>query len=680
MAVEQIYKFSGTYNASELLQTIDNNFATIDARTGFDTFQDYGLACDGITDDTSDFRNMISSIGSDNKVFGLKSDCILGDATEIIIPNNIQIWPLGGKLIINNNAVLTFKGNFPNSHIQIFQFQSQETANLPVLQIDEQEFVSPVWFGWKMSGSNADALNNYHAFRAAWNCAGRLSDVKNGSSIQFPSGVGYCNPIYVTVDGWDLSAKFSKISGVGKRKTIIKLASNSNAALIRLYDNFDFDFQDIEFDGNKDNNTSMTEPVLWFNYYRIGLKNFTISNFNKIGIQIDESQTNAIHIENPNIILGGIESTGIKITGPINLSINGLIDIENCTYGIDIYGNNTTIFDSRYNSRINITGSWYGEQVIEPLRLFGISGVYARFQSYSRESGRAVGIYYDNIRNMPSMFNLIDVRGNRDEKTVNDFSGIYVEDKCPFNRLYSDPGLEIIDNDGRNSYNGSYWGKFSPINNWNVTSYVDSTNPKDFGLYLEAYEDGVFFNDIIGYDVNGLTHVKLTAGGTLGTYIYNGLGFGTNYFILRLKGVPGANSRFAIFNQGNGRYDHARKYFEPNPEPQNTFYYHFDFNGEWQDFIIPFEVTDTNGHNGILYATNSELEVAYINLVDNKNTGFLHKKGGNIIGYNNNSHVNSVSLPLATNVTIGTKNFCPDLGHEVISDGNNWKKPDGTNI
>lgn len=662
-------------NTGELLLAKEYN-SIIDGRVR--SLQENGLLCDG-SDDTLAFRTLISDTGNTEVYFIITSTFLIGDDTLIVVPRNIHFIMAGGFIRLNNNANIRFNGNFPQDHVQIFEFVSQLPDNLPNLQINEQEWISPIWFGWKMSGLNADAIINYYAFRAAFNCAGRLSETSHGSSIQLPSGVGYMNGFQTGIDGVNVNSKFTSIKGAGKRKTVIKLANNENKSLFHLNTNFDFDIDGIEFDGNKNNNTLMLSPVISLDYYRIGLKNFSISNFNKIGLRIESAQTNAIHIENPNIYLGGNESTGIEIYGALNVHIGGVIDIENCIYGVDIYGTNTTILDSRYNQRVVIDGSWYAEQLQRGVRLFGTTGVKVDVACYAREALYFAEIKYDDTRDMPSMFNYIDVRGIRDEKEFNNNNSVLIEDRCPFNTVFTDPGFIVTDNDGRNAINRDSWGEVIPINDFTGNNFTPDTNPKL--LYHINYElvSGNTFNDVINYDVNGVNHLKILPSGDIRIQ-YVTLQSGTYYYLIKMKGTPGANTRLGILCDDGSRYDHARKKFTSPPDPYDTYYYYFHLTGDWQIFRVPIIIEVERRVYSILYATDGSYEVDYFNLSDNKTQGFVHVKSGSIVGYNEKSHYISTQLPSANLMLIGTKNFCPDLGHEVISDGNNWKKPDGTNI
>lgn len=107
-------------------------------------------------------------------------------------------------------------------------------------------------------------------------------------------------------------------------------------------------------------------------------------------------------------------------------------------------------------------------------------------------------------------------------------------------------------------------------------------------------------------------------------------------------------------------------------------------NGELQFFSIPIILGEQRKlcfrfrGNSLTY---DYVDFYYFNIADRDDADLCHIRAGNVIGWGmNNPIVTSISLPPADEVPVGTDAFCTDLGMKVISDGTNWKKPDGTNL
>jgi len=402
---------------------------------------DYGCVGDGVTDNTPAFSKLIETISKAEATVIIPNGRFL--IRDIYIPANIELQFFnGGRIVWGKIAKIWVNAYINAGHKWIFENESELPNELPQLGIHRQEWISPIWFGGKMSGSGNDYIINHNALRSAWNSARRLSQTQDGCMIKFPSGTFIMKGMKSWEDGWQPTAKFSDIVGSGRSKTTIMLAGSENKSLFNILNSFDVSFRDIGFNGNAAANTAMTEPLIYVAFYRVNFINFRIENCNADGLSIRTGQANAYHIHDP--LIFNVKGIGIKLSDVINCTIDGLIDIESTGTGIMVTSTMTTSYNSRYNSRVFIHGSWYGEKLVTGLHILGTCSVKAEISAYMRTTKNFVLIAYDKDRNMPAKYNYIDTRGSRDEKALG-VNNIIIDSGCTNNTVLADEGTNIID-------------------------------------------------------------------------------------------------------------------------------------------------------------------------------------------------------------------------------------------
>lgn len=679
---KQVLEIGNT--GSDLVSKFNNNFDEIYTEDsiikeiyGY-VLTENGCVGDGLTNDTTAFSALLTGIGSNYATIIINDGrFLIGSCT---IPENVELnFVNGGRIVWLSGSTITIHGHINAGHKWIFENQSELSSELPSLQINRQEWVSPIWFGGQMSGDNADATINYNALRSAWNCVSRLSQTQDGGKIKFPAGTFIMNGMISDSDGWDSIAKYANIEGAGRTKTTIMLASGQNKALWYAWGSYDFQIKDIAFNGNAANNTAMTDPLLLFGFYRTDLIDVKITNCTANGIEYIPGQNNAHSIINPLIYdVGGI---GIYFNGVINAYIGGIINIESTSTGITFDGYNTTLYDSRESARAVVEGSWYGETVTDCIVLNGVSAVNVKVAFYARSSQSLVKIKYDEVRNIPSLFNTIDVRGSHDFK---DTSYVRIEDKNPFNMIYVDGFVQIIDLDGRNGINGI------PGCTKTLGLVRGATIYNERSLPLAGHTgDGNIFNDGIAHfatsnkSIHKVVYPTDDQIETHQTVLFSDLE--TKYYVCVIKGDPGKHASLYIRNETTlDVYDHPRKEWI-TPEDMNAYNnrrFIFDLNGQWQTFCIPFIPQSTGTtHQFFLYCQGYYLYCCYGAIFDRNDAVLHHIKSSTVIGYENeDAFYNQVDLPPATEVGYGTTCFVKDLGYKVVSNGVNWKKPDGNNL
>jgi hypothetical protein len=647
---------------------------------------------DGVADNTTAFNSLLTTIGANYKTIIIPSGRYL--IGNCIIPYNVELhFVNGGRIIWKKSATVTIYGEIKAGHKWIFENESELSTEIPNLQINRAEWVSVVWFGAKSSGLNADATINYNAFRGAWNAVSRLSQTQDGTKIKIPAGTFFINAIEYSADGWNSNAKYANIEGSGRMKTTLMLASGQNKCLLNAGGSFDWKIQDIGFNGNASGNPTMTDPLLLFRYYRTDLIDVCVQNTTANGMNITQGQANAFAIHNP--LFYNIGGTAIYLEDVLNVTISGSIDIESVDTAIMITGTGTTLYDSRYGSRVFISGSWYGESVTNGIIIKGISGVKVDVTAYARYTYPLVKLEYDVARNMPSLFNYINVEGTHDSKGITT-AYLNIQEKCCFNVIKTTPGIKCDDSDGRNQINGLAWcDRVLTGNRKTATIFHPNTNPmENYGSFRVAVP-GNMFSDAVGHVPanHQPVHCTVNAGQYIGVvtdqYFSN---LNTHYFICVVKGTPGANAYFYAQELITlYLYDFPRKsWFDynggggilPDWDANNNYHFRLDINGDWQTFVIPFVPYSTNHYyRFFLYGGLYPIYCQYQAICDQSDIAFIHKRGGNVIGYNfENGFMASGSLPSATEVSIGTKVFATDLNMEVISDGTDWRKPDGTAV
>lgn len=679
---------------AELVSKFNNNFG--DLYGGVYNITEYNCVGDAATDNTTAFTTLLSAIGAAQATIKIpKGRFLIGTCT---IPANIElVFENGGRIIWKSGATIVIHGYINAGHKWIFENESEVAENLPNLGIHRQEWVSPIWFGGKMSGDNADATTNYNAFRSVWNCSERNGNTVMGSSIKFPAGIFIMNGFQNNIDGFKLSAKYADIVGAGKTKTTIMLASGQNKSLWSTFDNFDFNFRDIGFNGNASGNTEMTAPLISIDYYRVYFENVFITNCTTDGLYFNAGQTNALNFHNLTITLCG--GTGLIIEDALCFSLSGMVDIESCNGCIDIKQRGLTFYDSRYNMRGVVNISLYAESCTTGIRLFGVGGVYLKLNAYARSTQNLVHLIYDTTdygsgaRNMPCMNNVIDISQSQDRKVDPNYNRVYIDDKCAYNDITSFWRCKIIDNDGRNKIGfrdrkGYFQKQIS--DDFSGDNYVTYTHP-----YYAEYKYGEGINypknniipDTLAY-VAALNDCVSVAGGLFQRRIEGGVipSARTIYAHLLIKGDAGTTAELGCWS-GYGddyNYDFIRKEWSLESIGNlNIINGILEMNGEWQYFSVPISVTEEIAGVGLWISytqSDASIQCQFFNISDNPNQGMVHIKNSVIIGYNFDSMLDSSALPDASLVKKMTKNFCPDLGMEVISDGTNWKKPDGTTL
>lgn len=676
---KEILKIGDTGN--DLVSKFNGNFTvTSIERLGYDISL-YSCVADGLTDNTTSFNNLLTSIGTSYATL-----LILGGRYLIgtcIIPTNVDLVFLnGGRIIWAKNSTVNINGSINAGHKWIFENESEVVAELPNIGINQQEWISPVWFGANGDGNASNGTLNYNAIRSAWNSASRASASLNGSSIKLPAGIFYMNGMKYSVDGWDATAKYSNIVGAGRTKTTIILASNQNKSLF-IIGQYDAQILDIGFDGNATGNTSMIDPLITINSYRTDLLNIFITNCKADGIHLIPGQLNALHIEN--ILATSITGIALKIIGALNVVIDGIIDIESCGTGIEITGEGESMYDSRFSSRINISGSWYGESLETGLLIIGQCGVRAVFNSYMRTTGYMVHLAYDSMRGFHSMFNYIDIRTTYEPKGIG-YATILIDDLCPFNRIFLDHNNFLTDLDGRNDINGNYYCQKTSFQNKEALIYNANTNFAT--IFAATAVKGSPFNDAIANvaSIGGPAHGSSS---NLLSYEPVTLGIAGTYYIILVIKAPAGNGSLRFFidinaDEGN-YYNFEKKIFGHWNITENMTEFPFDFNGQWQTLSIPISTAVNSAYlRFFFYASTWQqgaFEIAYFGVSNSNDAELIHVKANTVIGYGyNDAIIASTSLPSATEVSVNTKVFCPDLKMEVISDGNNWCKPDGTTL
>lgn len=126
----------------------------------------YGAVCDGSTDDSTAFNNLITAIGSAaaSVQFPLGKTCLVGNVT---VPTNVSLdFTPGAALKVVTSDTVTIKGgiNDPDNH-QIFfnAYASQGTVD-PTTGNTALSVVKPEWWGAATGGS---ATTNQQAIQAA---------------------------------------------------------------------------------------------------------------------------------------------------------------------------------------------------------------------------------------------------------------------------------------------------------------------------------------------------------------------------------------------------------------------------------------------------------------------------------------------------------------------------------
>lgn len=683
---ELVSKFNSNFNEHDL--AIDAIEAIVGVSGTIDCYDVLNYSCvgDGVTDNTTAFNALLSVIGTTPATIKVPNGrFLIGTCT---IPANVEIYFInGGRIIWKTGGTVTIYGLIAAGHKWIFENQSEVITDLPTVRIHRQEFITPIWWGGKMSGSTLDKTTNYNAFRSCWNAASRIGQTQDGCSIRFPSGTFVMKGMIASEDGFNATAKFANISGAGRSKTTIMLGNDENKRLFYIYNNFDFQFKDLAFDGNDTNNAGSTGiPLVHVTYYRVDFVDVAFRNSVGDGLWITEGQSNAYELRN---ILAYNLVTAIKLYDSINVNISGSIDIETVTTGVLIQGAGTTLYDSRYNSRTFISGSWYGENAQYLLRLVGIGGVKANITAYARYCYHLVDMSYDAVRGMPCLWNNIDFTGSRDEKGINQM-GVTIGDKCCWNRIWIDPGTTYTDADGRNSVNGTKWCEYIPTGDRTAVVYNPTTNAAGNTISSGGTRQaGSIFNSVFAHNstFGGPCHVQLSSYSSFSNDTLFPNTTDTFYVLLHMKGRQGAQSYVWLAShsiEDVHYYDHPRKTWIAAGSWGNIDNKHFilDLSGNWQTFMIPFKAYDTTHlHRVSIYSGGANTLIDYEAIVDSTEADFIHQKSGTIIGYGIDYPViASASLPGANEVAIGTQAFTTDLKLTVTSDGTNWYKPDGTTL
>lgn len=688
---ELVSKFNGNFTeVDDAITVVEGDIAALEG--SFDTkdcysLTDYSCVGDGATDNTTAFNSLLSTISTNQATIKVPNGrFLIGTCT---IPANVElIFINGGRIIWKTGATVTIYGLISAGHKWIFENQSEVVANLPSVRIHRQEFITPIWWGGKMSGNTTDKTINYNAFRACWNAAGRVGQTQDGCSIRFPSGTYVMSGMVASEDGFNATAKMADISGAGRSKTTIMLANGENKRLFYLYNNFDFAFKDLAFDGNDTNNPgSAGIPLVHITYYRVDFINVAFRNSVGDGLWITEGQSNSYELRN---ILAYNLVNAIKLYDSINVTLSGAIDIEAVTTGVLVTGAGTTLYDSRYNSRTFISGSWYAENVIYLVKLVGIGGVKVNINAYARYCYNIIHMSYDDARGMPCLWNSADITTSRDEKGVNQM-GVVIGDKCCWNRIWLDPGTTYTDSDGRNSVNGTKWCEYIPTGDRTALVYNPTTNAAGNTISSGGTrQSGSIFNSVFSHNstFGGPCHVQLSSYSSFSADTLFPNTTATFYVLLHMKGEQGAQSYVWLQSHTTEDvhyYDHPRKLWVTAGDWSAYANKHFilDLSGNWQTFLIPFTAYDTTHlHRCSIYSggANTTL-IDYEAFVSSIEADFIHKKSGTIIGYGIDSPVlASTSLPSAAEVNIGTQAFTSNLKLTVISDGTNWYKPDGTTL
>lgn len=685
---------------SELVSKFNNNFG--DLYGGVYNITEHGCVGDAATDNTTAFTTLLSTIGTNQATIKIpKGRFLIGACT---IPANIElVFENGGRIIWKSGATINIHGHINAGHKWIFENESEVAVSLPNIGIHRQEWISPIWFGGKMSGDNADAITNYNAFRSAWNCAERLGNTAMGSSIKFPAGIFIMNGFANNTDGFKLSAKYADISGAGKTKTTIMLASGQNKSLWNTFNNFDFNFRDIGFNGNASGNPTMTDPLISIDYYRVNFENVFITNCTADAIYINEGQTNAVNYHNITITnCGGI---GMVFENLINVGFSGMIDIESCLGIMDFKGTGKTYYDSRQQTRAMIVASIYAESVQHGIRIFGLSNIYLKLSMYARSTFNLVHLIYDTTdygegaRNMPCSNCYIDISQSHDSKVDGSYNGVLIDDQCYNNVVVTNDGLLVKGTDKHRNLitipGGKPFAQIDRSGDFSGNNYLNNTHPafNDYNanqtnLAYSVLPEPVAYvssvGSVLSLEYRGQCQFRLTAGKIPEAK--------TVYFHALVKGTPGLLAGISCYDvDADEFYDYSRKQFKDiTGDSNNHGGSNFYLTGELQYISLAFVIDATHAANRLWFSITPSIQthtdagdhmiVYYVNITDNEHQDLVHIRSGNVIGRGDKSFLASTALPPATAMSVGTKNFCPDLGMEVISDGTNWKKPDGTNL